>query len=200
MQATGAPLIPSLPLRLWTVQDYHRMAEAGILDPREPVELVAGKIIQKMSPQKSPHATGITLTRLLLEERLGKRVLVRTQLPVSLNDYSEPEPDVAVVAGGPLCYAERHPMATEVYLIVEIADTTLKTDCGLKAKEYARSGIPDYWVLALKPRQLHLFRDPTADGYQTQIILDENAQLSPLHFPTASFQVHELLPPGLGEF
>ncbi len=111
------------------------MAEAGILAPQEPVELVAGKIIRKMSPQTSPHATGITLTRLLLADRLGKQVLVRTQLPVSLNDYSEPEPDVAVVAGGPLRYADRHPVATEVDLIVEIADTTLKTDCGLKAKD-----------------------------------------------------------------
>jgi len=171
------------------------MAEVGILDPLEPVELVAGQIIRKMSLQKSAHATGVTLTRLLLEERLGKTVLVRTQLPVTLSDYSEPEPDVAVVAAGPLRYLDRHPIPADIDLIVEIADTTLKTDCEVKANDYARSGIQDYWVLALNPRQLYVFRDPTPDGYRSKRILDENDPISPLQFPTLTFWVRELLPP-----
>lgn len=106
---------------MWTVQEYHRMVEVGILQPDEPVELVAGQILQKMSPQGKPHATAITRAERIL--RLG--------------------------LGG----------------IVEVADTTLKRDCQLKANDYASSGIQDYWVLDLNNRCLHLFREPTEEGY-----------------------------------
>lgn len=93
MQTAETPL----EVRLWTVAEYHRMAEVGILEPDEPVELIAGQIIKKMSPQGTPHATVITLTRLLLENLLGKQVLVRTQLPITLNNFSEPEVNTAEV-------------------------------------------------------------------------------------------------------
>lgn len=84
------------------------------------------------------------MTRLLIEDSLGKQVLVRTQLPVTLNNFSEPEPDIAVVLSNALRYLEHHPTPRDIYLLIEIADTTLKTDCGIKAKDYANSGIEDY--------------------------------------------------------
>lgn len=195
MQTIEQKIETSLPLRLWTVEEYHRMAETGILAAEERVELVAGQIIRKMSPQKTPHATAITLTRLLLEDSLGKQVLVRTQLPVTLSDRSEPEPDVAVVMADALRYLAHHPAPSEIYLIIEVADTTLKTDCDLKAKDYAHSGIKEYWVLALKKRQLHVFREPTPEGYQSKMILGEDSIISPLQFPDLSIQVRDMLPP-----
>ena len=181
-------------LRLWTVAEYHQMVETGILAPDEPVELVAGQVI-KMSPQKSLHATAITLTRLLLEDSLGKQVLVRSQLPVTLSDRSEPEPDVAVVMADVLRYLDHHPTPSEIYLIIEIADTTVKTDCNLKAKVYAHSGVKDYWVLDLNQRQLHVFREPSQSGYQRRDLLEEADRISPLEFPELSIQVRDLLPP-----
>ena len=180
-------------LRLWTVAEYHRMVETGILAPDEPVELVAGQVI-RMSPQKSLHATAVTLTRLLLEDSLGKQVLVRSQLPVILSDRSEPEPDVAVVMADVLRYLDHHPTPSEIYLIIEIADTTVKTDCNLKAKVYAQSGVKDYWVLDLNQRQLHIFREPSQSGYLQKDLLEEADRISPLHLDL-SIQVRDMLPP-----
>lgn len=197
MQTTDTNLETTLPLRLWTVEEYHRLAEFGILTPDEKVELIAGQIIRKMSPQNTPHATSLTLTRLLIEDLLGKQILVRTQLPVTLNDYSEPEPDIAVVTGDALTYVANHPTPADIHLLIEIADTTLKTDTGIKAKEYAKSGIKDYWVLDLKNRQLLVFRQPTEADYQNKQTLPENASISPLQFPQIPLQIQQMLPPNL---
>lgn len=188
-----------IPLRLWTVKEYHRMAQTGILAPEERVELIAGQIVRKMSPQGTPHATAITLTRLLLEDGLRKQALVRTQLPVTLSERSEPEPDVAVVMPDVLRYLDHHPAPSEIYLLIEVADTTLKMDCGLKAKVYAKSQIKDYWVLDLKKRQLRVFREPTQQGYQSQVILGEEAQISPLQFSDLSLSVAQMLPPRVSQ-
>ena len=181
--------------RLWRVDEYYRMAEVGILQSDERVELIAGQVITKMSPQGTPHATTITLTRLLLESRLGGQVLVRPQLPIRLNNYSEPEPDVAVVMPDALRYLDHHPMPSEIYLLIEVADTTLKGDCNLKANNYAKSGIADYWVIDVKNRQLHVFREPTQNGYQSEVILSADDSISPLQFSDLSIAISEMLPP-----
>ncbi|MGK7878187.1 MAG: Uma2 family endonuclease [Xenococcaceae cyanobacterium] len=188
-----APTSP--PLRLWTVEEYHRMAEVGILQPDEKVELIAGQIIRKMSPQGSPHAAAITRTNRLFGKGLGDDVLVRLQLPVQLNDFSEPEPDIAVVTANPLDYDDHHPTAEDVYLIVEIADSTLKSDCEVKGKDYARSGIEDYWVLDVNNRQLYVYREPTEEGYQREVILGKNEAIAPLQFSDCVIKVAEMLRP-----
>ncbi|HBL13882.1 MAG TPA: hypothetical protein DD379_21305 [Cyanobacteria bacterium UBA11162] len=185
-------------LRLWTVEEYHRMAEVGILQPEKPVELIAGQIIEKMSPQRSSHAAAITRTNRVLVNLLGEEILIRLQLPVQLNDHSEPEPDIALVRVDPLDYAAHHPTASDVYLIIEVADTTLKTDLQIKAKDYAQSGIVDYWVLNITSRQLHVFREPTQQGYQSEVILSEDESISPLQFPDCVVAICEILPPVIG--
>jgi Uma2 family endonuclease len=182
-------------LRLWTVEEYHRMAEVGILQPDESVELVAGQIIRKMSPQGTPHATTIRIVRRLLEKRLGEQVLVQTQLPIQLNDFSEPEPDVALIIADELRYLEHHPFPSEVYLVIEIADSTLKRDCQVKALDYGSSGIKDYWVLDINNRQLRVFRKGTDQGYESEVIIEENEEVSPLEFPDINIRVSEMLPP-----
>ncbi len=183
------------PLRLWTVADYYRMAETGILSADDRVELVAGQIIRKMSPQGIPHALAITLSRRVIDDRLNHQVLVRVQLPIRLSNYSEPEPDISVVMPDELRYVDHHPSPSEVYWLIEIADITLKIDCGLKAQDSAQSAIADYWVLNLKQRQLHIFREPNSEGYQSIVVLAADATISPLQFPALSIQVQELLPP-----
>ncbi len=198
MPTTQMPLnltAPPLPLRLITVEEYHRMAEVGILQPDEKVELIAGQIISKMSPQGSSHAAAITRTNRLFGKSLIANVLVRLQLPIILNNVSEPEPDIALVKADPLDYDDGHPTAEDVYLIVEIAHSTLKSDIKVKAKEYARSGIEDYWVLDLNRRQLYVYRKPTEEGYQQEMILQENDSVKLIKFPHCLIPVAEMLRP-----
>jgi Uma2 family endonuclease len=183
-----------LEIHLFTVQDYHRMIESGILDEDDRVELLAGQIV-KMAAKGTAHGAAITRTTRLLNNRLAGLVLVRLQDPIQLNDYSEPEPDISVVITDPLDYEDHHPTASEVYLIIEIADTTLRNDCGTKAKIYAQSGIIDYWVLNVNDRQLHVFREPSQEGYKSELILADSMTISPLHFPDISFMVSEMLRP-----
>jgi Uma2 family endonuclease len=183
-----------LDLRLLTVQEYDRMTEIGIFDEDERVELLAGQIV-KMAAKGTAHGAAVKRTEKLLENRLGERVLVRLQDPVRLDNYSEPEPDISVVIPDPLYYEDHHPTPSEIYLIVEVADTTLRTDCGIKSKIYAESGIADYWVLDVNNRQLHVFREPSQDGYQSRVILADDASISLLQFPDFYFCVREMLRP-----
>jgi Uma2 family endonuclease len=181
-----------LEIRRLTVADYHRMAEVGILDPEERVELIEGQII-KMVAKGTAHEAAITRTDLLLRNLLGNQVLLRLQSPIRLDDFSEPEPDIAVVKFDPLFYEDHHPTPDEVYLLIEVADTSLRIDCNIKAPVYARSGILDYWVLDVSDRQLHIFREPSQDSYQSQVILSDDAIISPLAFPNTSIAVRSML-------
>lgn len=179
-------------IRLWSVADYHRMGEAGIFHPEERVELIAGQIV-KMSAKGTAHEAAITRVERTLRNQLGDRVLIRLQSPIQLDDYSEPEPDVAVARVDPLDYEDHHPTPAEVYLVIEVADTSFKFDCGPKANLYARSGLADYWVLDVNNRQLHVFRQPNPDGYQSHQILSQADGISLLLFPDVRVVVQSLL-------
>ncbi|MGK7919946.1 MAG: Uma2 family endonuclease [Trichodesmium sp.] len=196
MSTTKIPVnIANLPLRLLTVDEYHRMAEVGIFHPDEKIELITGQIINKMSPQGSSHAAAIRRTDRLFSKLFREGVSVQKQLPVILNNFSEPEPDIALVKADSLDYDDDHPTAEDVYLIMEIADSTLKSDIELKGKEYAKSGIEDYWVLDVNHRQLYVYRQPTQSGYQQKMILGESEAIAPLAFPLAKILVGKLLRP-----
>lgn len=166
------------------------MAEAGILAADEKVELIAGQIIQKM-PKGPAHSALCKRIEKLIERRLQEQVLVRVQDPIQLDDYSEPEPDIAVVHANADFYADAHPTPSEVYLIVEVADSTTEHDLTTKANLYAAAGIADYWVINVKARQLHVFREPQSDGYQRQLILRAQQSISPVVFPACSILVQE---------
>ncbi len=181
-------------LKRWTVQDYHRLDDFGILASEERTELIAGQIIL-MASKGTPHVTALYLVAHALGDQLGNQALVRTQDPIQLDDFSEPEPDLAIVRGQILDYADHHPTAQDVDWIIEVGDSTLKYDCETKAELYARSGIPDYWVLDLKNRQFHVFRNPTPTGYSSHLILTEPNQASPLAFPELSLDLTASLPP-----
>ena len=179
-------------IRRLTVEDYHRMGELGIIDPEERVELIEGQIIEK--PVKgTPHSAAVKRTEKLLENRLGERVLVRLQDPVRLNNYSEPEPDIAVVIPDPSYYEDHHPTPDEVYLIIEVADTMLRNDIEFKARVYAQSGIADYWVLDVNNRQLYVFREPSDRGYQSEALLADDATIACLAFPEEAITISQML-------
>ncbi|BAZ86229.1 Uma2 family endonuclease [Dolichospermum compactum] len=189
MQTTESPL----QLRLWTVDEYHRMAEAGIFEPSERVELLEGKIICIVAKGIS-HRSAMGRTNKLLQKRLENQAWIAIQDPVKLNERSEPEPDIAVVKIDPLDYADHHPTPTEIYLIIEVADSSLKLDTEIKAKAYSQAGIKDYWVLDVVKRELIVFRNPTTEGYQNQEIITEHQNISPLDFPDLEIVVSQMLP------
>ncbi|WP_414754397.1 Uma2 family endonuclease [Anabaena sp. CCY 9910] len=184
----------TLQLRLWTVEEYHRMAEAGIFGADERVELLEGKIIW-MIAKGTAHRSAVGRTDYLLKNILGERAWVSIQDPIKLNDRSEPEPDIAVVKIDPLDYADHHPTPSEVYLIIEVADSSLKLDCVTKSQAYSQAGITDYWVLDVINRQLQVFRQPTPQGYESKVVLAEDATIAPLEFPDLQIAVLDMLPP-----
>ncbi|MGA1621959.1 MAG: Uma2 family endonuclease [Synechocystis sp.] len=186
---TVAPL-PTNRLRLISTTEYHRMAEVGILGADERVELIAGQIIEKI-PKGPVHSALCKRIEKLLEKRLADQGLVRLQDPIRLNRYSEPEPDLAVVHPSPNFYADRHPVPDDVYLIIEIADTSVERDLGSKANLYASAGIVDYWVLNIALQQLHVFRSPQGNSYQSQLILKGDQRIALLAFPDCVISVLE---------
>lgn len=130
----------------------------GLFGHEERLELIGGEVVRKMTPQKPPHASGIVQIESALRALAIPNAHLRVQLPMALSDDSEPEPDVAIVAGRPFDYAREHP--TTALLVVEVADATLRFDRTVKAGLYASTGIQEYWILNLPDRVLEVLRDP----------------------------------------
>ncbi|MBD1852967.1 Uma2 family endonuclease [Cyanobacteria bacterium FACHB-502] len=175
----------------WTVDDYHRMIKAGILTEGDRVELLEGQIIE-MNPQLPPHAATTQRAFRYLDRLLETIAYVRMQLPVTLKPKSEPEPDIAIVRIDPDEYGDRHPAPDEIFLIIEVADSTLLSDRQQKAPIYAKAGIPDYWILDVNARQVYVFREPMQEGYQQEVIVDANRVLAPLAFPDIEIPLNQL--------
>ena len=176
----------------WTRRQYEQMIEAGILGEDDRVELIDGEIIE-MSPQKGPHAMAVMLTLGALQTAYKDPLMVRPQLPLALDPDSEPEPDIAVVAGKPRDYPSGHP--NTAILVVEISDTTLAQDRTHKARIYARHGIPEYWILNVVDDCLEVYRDPepTGETYQTKLTLRRGDTITPPK-ATKAIEVADLLP------
>lgn len=181
-----------LPHRRFTVDEYYRMAEVGILGPDDRVELLDGEIVE-MSPIGSRHAATVTRLQRLFERGAADRSIVRVQQPVRLDRYSEPEPDVAVVAVREDFYAAGHPTPRDVLLIVEVADTSLRYDRHRKLPSYARAGIPEVWLVDLTVDRVETHRAPRGDGYAGHHILGADATLSPRLLPNIAIRVADLL-------
>ena len=184
----------SIKLRKWTVSDYRRMLDAGILSEDDQVELLNGQITL-MSPQRPPHTTATKRAYDYLKPLLLGKADVRSQSPITLNSYSEPEPDIAVVAIDNFEYSDRHPSPNEIFLLIEVADSTLTRDLGEKVSAYAQANIQDYWVVNVRERIVHIFRHPLGDTYQQKQILEENDECSLLVFPDINVLISRLLPP-----
>lgn len=180
-------------LRLWTVDEYHQMIETGILDEDDRVELLEGQIIE-MSPQIPLTAATTQTASDYLSNVLTGLAYIRMQLPITLRPNSEPEPDIAVVRIDPDRYFDHHPTADEIFLLVEVANTTLAKDRRQKVRAYAHANIPEYWILDVNERQVYVFREPGNDTYQQEIILNESAIFSMVAFPEIEVSVGELFP------
>lgn len=185
-------------LRRWTRDEYERMVDAGILGPDDRVELVDGEIVT-MTPQKSRHAAAIQMAIRALRRVFGDAFDVRSQMPLTLDAVSAPEPDIAIVAGSPADFIDAHP--STAVLIVEVADSSLTFDRTTKAAMYARAGIADYWLVNLGERVLEVRRHPqpsttTPLGWHFASLqtLRPGETVAPLARPDAHVAVADILP------
>ncbi|MCX8086999.1 MAG: Uma2 family endonuclease [Rhodocyclaceae bacterium] len=170
---------------------YERMVEQGIFGPEDHLELLNGELIM-MAPQKSRHATAVTLLAQALQAAFAGRATCRVQLPFNLDATSVPEPDIAVVPGSPRDYRDAHP--ERALLIVEVADATRAYDRGPKLEAYARAGVPEYWILDLATETLEVCREPFGDGFRRRQILSAAERVAPLAAPGREIAVADLLP------
>ena len=175
----------------FSVQDYYRMAESGVLHPDARVELLDGRIID-MSPIGPFHGDVTTyLTEIFAAASQG-RWRTRVQNPVRLDEHSEPQPDL--VLAKPMADArKRHPRPEEVYLLIEVSDTTLETDREDKLPAYGRAGVTEVWIVNLNELTLDIYREPHFTGYGSKTILRAGDQARPLAFPDVAVDVAELL-------
>jgi len=157
-------IIPTEPIGRLSVDHYHAMIQAGILTDDDPIELLEGWLVVKMS-KNPPHRVVTRLIRQALERLIAEGWYVDSQEPITTLD-SEPEPDVTVVRGDTLDYLDRHPNPEEVALVVEVAEATLKRDRSTKKRVYARAGIAVYWLINLVNQQIEVYTQPTQSGKQ----------------------------------
>ncbi len=181
----------------WTRSAYERLVRAGRFDGQH-VELIAGHVVT-MSPMGSLHAAAVALVARALEAAFGAGYFVRWQMPFAVGAWSEPEPDVAVIAGQVRDYVGAHP--SQAALIVEVAETSLAYDRTEKASLYAMAGVPEYWVVNLVDGQVEVYRDPTPDstqphgyGYARVVWRGAGEGIAPLAVAQASILVDDLLP------
>lgn len=166
------------PRRLFTVDQFHQMAEAAIFGEDDRVELLAGEIVD-MTPIGSRHAACVTRLTHLFGPHAAEAFLLRIQHPVQLDDYSEPQPDVAVVKVRSDFYRDAHPRPADVLLLIEVADTSVEIDRAEKIPLYAASGVPEVWIVDLNAEHVDVYRDPASGGYRTHETVVRGGSLRP---------------------
>jgi Uma2 family endonuclease len=180
--------------RRWRRVEYERLVDLGVF-VGEHLELLDGLLVVR-EPQGSPHAAIAAKVGYVVGAAFGSGWHIRLHSPLALGEHSEPEPDVAVVAGIPDDHLDAHPSTAA--LVIEVADSSLRLDRRFKAAIYARAGLPEYWIVNLVDPALEVHRDPRSSDddwrYHAVDLLRPPAQVSPLAAPAASIRVADLLP------
>jgi Uma2 family endonuclease len=151
--------------RYFNVSEYHQMTAAGILTEDDCVELIEGEII-KMSAISARHAACVDRLNKLLNRRAGKMAIVRVQSPIGLGEYSEPQPDLALLKPRADFYAQAHPTPKDVLLVVEVIETSAVRDRSLKLPLYARAAIPEVWLVDLSQGLIEIYARPAKGAYR----------------------------------
>ena len=183
-------------IRKFTVEEYYRMAEVGILHPEERVELIDGEIVL-MAPIGPQHNSGvIRLTEAFVALFRGLYV-VMPQGSIRLSQLSEPEPDIALLRLRPDYYAESLPGPEDLVIAIEVSDTSLAHDREVKVNLYAQANIPETWIMNLVEDCIESFTGPGPDGYANHTIYHRGDRISPSTLPEVEFAVEDLLPPAV---
>ena len=176
----------------FNVKEYYRMAETGVLRPDARVELLDGRIID-MSPIGPFHGGLVKRLSRFFNLQAKGRWIVSTQDPIRLDDRSQPEPDVMLLKPAADDYTSRHPQPDDVFLLIEVADTTLEYDREEKLPAYGRAGVAEVWIINLQDETIEVYREPHFAGYGSKTVLNAGEKIAPLAFPDAVVDVGELL-------
>lgn len=177
----------------WTGEELQRASQAGVFPPETRVELMDGEILKVMRPSHRHSRLVSRLVRQFWNHCDQQTQLIQSEQPIHLNAHFEPVPDLAIIQGPDDRYEQRFPDPGEVFLIVEVADSSLRYDQGDKYRAYAAAGIPEYWIVNLRESQVEVFRQPEGDAYgSTQVYSLGKAVLVPMN-PDASIAVAALL-------
>ena len=177
--------------RRFTVDEYHRMAEAGILTEDDRVELLDGEIVA-MTPIGKRHAGIVARLERLLHHSIGDNAIVWGQNPIRLDRYGEPEPDVTLLKERTDFYTDRPPRPDDVLLLIEVADTSLRYDRGSKLRAYARARIPEVWIVDLTTDRVEVYREPRDDRYTDRQVAGRHATLAPVNVRAVRVRVSEI--------
>lgn len=181
-----------VPRRLIGADEYQRMGEAGLFHPEERVELIEGQLIS-MSPMGAPHVGRTMILIELLGEAARGRAVMSAQSAVRLGDCSEPEPDLVLLRPPARRYLEALPTPSDILLIIEVADSTLAFDLGVKAGLYARHAILEYWVVDLRAGLLHVHRAPADGTYTSVACVSPGTTIEPVGLPGLVLATADLL-------
>jgi Uma2 family endonuclease len=177
---------------LFTVSEYERMAETGILTPDARVELIDGQVIE-MSPIGSPHAACVDLISAIFHQQLRGKAIVRTQSPIVLDDFSEPEPDVSVLKFREDYYRGAHPRPNDVLFVIEVSETTVQFDRQVKTPLYARAGIREFLLISLPDEHAEYYSRPERASCQDTKILRRGDRFESAIAPGLTLDVGKIL-------
>ena len=178
--------------KLFTVDEYYRMGEAGVFDPEARLELIEGEIIE-MSPVGMHHMACVNRATALFGSRLVGKAMISVQNPVVLGRYTELQPDLLLAAPRDDFYATERIGAEHTMLAIEVSDSTLRYDRDRKMPLYAKAGVPELWIENLRNDVILVYRDPTPDGYRTALGLSRGEEIIIAAFPDVLFKVEDLL-------
>ena len=178
--------------KLFTVDEYYRMGEAGIFGEEARLELIEGEIIE-MSPVGSRHVACVNRATALFAARLAGKVMVSVQNPVLLSRYTEPQSDIVLARPRDDYYASERISPENTFLVVEVSDTTLRYDRNRKMPLYAKSGVSELWIENLQNDVILVYRDPGPKTYSTSLTVHRGESISLAAFPDVVFKVDELL-------
>jgi Uma2 family endonuclease len=184
MDTAGADILSRhpVPRHRLSVQDYHRLGEAGVLGHDDRVELLEGQLVD-MSPIGPRHALAVDALNRLLMRAVGESAWVRVQNPVALDDASEPQPDIALVRPAWRGYPQSHPQPDDIFLLVEVADSSFEVDSGAKLELYARSGVREFWLVDLTTDTVLVHRNPSGGHYASVSRIEPSGTLAVQDLP-----------------
>lgn len=174
------------------VEDFRKMTEAGILPEESGWEIIDGYLIDKMSIG-SKHASTVKRLDEILRDQLGKTVNVSVQNPIHLDEYNEPEPDIALLKRRSDFYAESHPLAQDVLLLIEVSDSTVEYDRNIKKTLYAEAGITEFWIVNLPDKTVECFSSPKNGNYRLARILEKGEAVESTAVEDLKLSVEEIL-------
>lgn len=176
-----------------TVEQYDAMIESGVFNENDYIELLNGAIVEKM-PKGNRHSAATDRIAKFFDRNFSEILFVRNQNPIWLDEYSEPEPDIVLAATRADEYENSHPTPKEIYLILEVSDSTLGYDRNTKGTAYAQAGIRQYILLNVQDETLEDYREPSADGFQAKQTYRSGQSFNLVAFPEISFQASDFFP------